>query len=70
MPAKLPFPAVKLHVRLDEADVDMLNVLFPRRVNEVVRSIVRAYCDNLRKKGLSAKVTALSPSLPLDDDAA
>jgi len=54
MPAPLTEENVKVTWRVWESDLDTLQLLFPGRVNEVVRELLKVYCERLRS-GLKAQ---------------
>lgn len=54
MPNPLPEEYERCTWRVWAADVDTLRLLFPGRVNEVVRELLNAYCTRIRS-GLKAQ---------------
>jgi len=48
MPAPLTEPNTKVCWRVFDRDLDTLQLLFPGRVNEVVRELLGVYCERLR----------------------
>lgn len=55
MPAKLREPWEPVKWRVDVADMELLRLLFPGQVNNVVRQVLNAYCANLRRKGFDGR---------------
>lgn len=51
MPAKLLDDIEKATYRLRAADLELLRLLFPGKVNDVLRELVTRYCDQLRIRG-------------------
>ncbi len=50
MPAPLPDETVKVSWRIRTEDLELLNLLYPGKVNEVARDTIHTLCDALRKK--------------------
>lgn len=50
MPAPLQDETVKVSWRIRTEDLELLNHLFPGKVNEVARDTIHSLCDALRKK--------------------
>lgn len=50
MPAPLPFDKEKVNWTMRADDMELLRLLFPENVNEVVRDLVHTLCDSLRAK--------------------
>lgn len=50
MPAPLPFDKEKVNWTMRADDMELLRILFPENVNEVVRDHVHALCEKLREK--------------------
>ena len=65
MPSQLPYPHTRISLRVDTADLRLLQAIHPRGVNAAIRQAVRAYCAELRAKGLSA---GSRPSLAIDPE--
>lgn len=56
MTHRLPDECAKVTLRLRAEDMDLLRLLFPGQVNEVVRSLLAQYCTHIRAKGMAARV--------------
>ncbi len=50
MPAPLPEECDKVSWRIRTSDLELLNFLFPGKVNEVARDAIRALCEALRRE--------------------
>lgn len=51
MPARLPEPCEKITWRIRADDLALLAAIHgDRNVNRVVREVIRAYCDGVRRK--------------------
>lgn len=55
MTHRLPDACEKVTWRLRSADMELLRLLFPNKVNDVVRDLLTQYCDHIREAGLSAR---------------
>lgn len=58
MPAKLPEPQDKVTWRVETEDLALLNLLYPGKVNEVVRSLIHRACEKLREQGFGGVTQA------------
>lgn len=50
MPAPLQMETVKVSWRIETEDLELLNLLYPGKVNEVARDTIHTLCEALRKK--------------------
>lgn len=67
MPAKLPEPQTKITINVNEADFELLRVMYPHgTLNGVLRAVVEAYANRLRERlaGSQAEGVAATLSMP------
>ncbi len=57
MTSRLPDSCEKVTWRIRTADLELLRILFPGRVNDTVRDLLGQYCDHIREAGRLARST-------------
>lgn len=72
MPAKSPTPLIKIGVRIEADDDELLRAIAEARslqINQVVREAVHSYCDRVRRQ-LMGQNGAAQPTALLGEDTA